>query len=152
MRIALANDHRGYRLKLHLKKILDEMDIDYLDVGSFSDDSVDYPDFGAFAAKKVSEGECDRGILVCGSGIGMSIVANKFPRIRAALCHDTYSAKMTREHNDSNVLCLGADVIDEELAREILRTWLETEFQGGRHLRRVEKIRDIESQLQGDDD
>jgi len=152
MKIVLANDHRGYQLKMHLKKFLDRMHIESLDVGAFSADSVDYPDFGASAAKKVSESEYDRGILICGSGIGMSIVANKFPRIRAALCHDARAAKMTREHNDSNVLCLGADVIHEELAQEILKTWLETAFQGGRHLRRVEKIRGFESQLKRGDD
>lgn len=147
MKIVLANDHRGYQLKKHLKTLLDQMRVESLDAGSFSVDSVDYPDFGASAAKKVSEGEYDRGILICGSGIGMCMVANKFPRIRAALCHDVRAAKMTREHNDSNVLCLGADLITEGLAQEILRTWLATEFQGGRHLRRIEKIRDIEAQL-----
>jgi len=152
MKIVLANDHRGYQLKMHLKKFLDRMHIESLDVGAFSADSVDYPDFGAPAAKKVSEREYDRGILICGSGIGMSIVANKFPRTRAALCHDAHAAKMTREHNDSNILCLGADVINEELAQEILKTWLETAFQGGRHLRRVEKIRGFESQLKRGDD
>jgi len=147
MKIILANDHRGTQLKMRLKEFLDQMHIESLDVGAFSADSVDYPDFGASAAKKVSDGEYDRAVLVCGSGIGMSIVANKFPRVRAALCHDVQAARMTREHNDSNVLCLGADVVSEELAQEILKTWLETEFEGGRHLRRVEKIRDIESQL-----
>ena len=132
---------------MRLKKFLDRMHIESLDVGAFSADSVDYPDFGASAAKKVSEGEYDRAVLICGSGIGMSIVANKFPRVRASLCHDVQAAMMTREHNDSNVLCLGADVVSEELAQEILKTWLETKFEGGRHLRRVEKIRGIESQL-----
>lgn len=146
MKVVLANDHRGYQLKLHLKKALDQMNIESLDVGSFSADSVDYPDFAASAAQKVSDGDYDRGILICGSGIGMSIVANKIPRVRAALCHDVRAARMTREHNDSNVLCLAADATDEGLAEKILKTWLETEFEGGRHLRRVEKIRDIESQ------
>lgn len=123
------------------------MKIEFLDAGTFSTESVDYPDFGAAAAEKISKGEYDRGIFMCGSGIGMSIVANKFPRIRAALCHDVYTAKMSREHNDSNVLILGADVIIQELAEKILRIWLETEFQGGRHNRRIEKIRQIESRL-----
>ena len=147
MKVILANDHRGTQLKMRLKEFLDQMHIESLDVGAFSADSVDYPDLGASAAKKVSEGEYDRAVLICGSGIGMSIVANKFPRVRAALCHDVQAARMTREHNDSNVLCLGADVVSGELAQDILKTWLETEFEGGRHLRRVEKIRDIESQL-----
>lgn len=147
MKVILANDHRGTQLKMLLKEFLDQMHIESFDVGTFSADSVDYPDLGASAAKKVSDGEYDRAVLICGSGMGMSIVANKFPRVRAALCHDVQAAKMTREHNDSNVLCLGADVVSEGLAQDILKTWLETEFEGGRHLRRVEKIRDIESQL-----
>jgi ribose 5-phosphate isomerase B len=147
MKIVLANDHRGTRLKMRLKELLDRMDIVSLDVGAFSEDSVDYPDFGAPAAMKVSAGEYERAVLVCGSGIGMSIVANKFPRVRAALCHDVQAARMTREHNDSNVLCLGADVVSEELAEKILKTWLETEFEGGRHQRRIEKIRNIEMKL-----
>ena len=148
MKVVLANDHRGYRLKTLLKKRLDEMNIESLDVGAFSTDSVDYPDFGALVAEKVSKGDYDRGILICGSGIGMCVVANKFPGIRAALCHDIHTTKMSREHNDSNVLCLGADMISEGLAQELLITWLETEFQGGRHLRRIEKIRAIESKFQ----
>jgi ribose 5-phosphate isomerase B len=134
-------------LKAVLKRFLEEMNIESLDLGAFSADSVDYPDFAFAAAKKVSNGEYERGILICGSGIGMCIVANKLPRVRAALCHDINSAKMSREHNDSNVLCLGADLISEKLAQKILKIWLETEFQGGRHLRRVEKIQTIESQL-----
>jgi ribose 5-phosphate isomerase B len=148
MRIVLANDHRGTKLKRRLKAFLDQMHLESLDVGAFSDDSVDYSDFGASAARKVSESEYDRAVLICGSGIGMSIVANKFPRVRAALCHDVQAARMTRKHNDSNVLCLGADVVSVDLALEILKMWLETEFEGGRHLRRIEKILDIESQLQ----
>jgi len=147
MKLVLGSDHRGYRLKFHLQKILSEMEIELLDVGTFSTDSVDYPDFGASAAEKISNGEYDRGILMCGSGIGMSIVANKFPRIRAALCHDVGTAKMSREHNDSNVLILGADFISQKLAGEILRVWLTTEFQGGRHNRRITKIRQLESRL-----
>jgi len=147
MKVVLASDHRGYRLKAHLKKFLDKLQIESLDVGTFSSDSVDYPDFGNPAAEKVSSGEYDRGVLICGSGIGMSIVANKSPRVRAALCHDVYTAKMSREHNDSNVLSLGADVVSEESAREILKVWLETEFEGGRHFRRIKKILSIESRL-----
>lgn len=145
MKIVLASDHRGYQLKALLLDLLVTMGVKPLDVGTFSSESVDYPDFGALAAEKVSQGECERGIVICGSGIGMSIVANKFPRVRAALCHDVHTARVSREHNDSNMLALGADLIDPLLAQEIVKVWLETEFQGDRHLRRVEKIRDIES-------
>ena len=121
--------------------------MEFLDVGTFSADSVDYPDFAMLAAEKVSRGDYDRGILICGSGIGMCIVANKFPGVRAAVCHDVSAAEMSRKHNDSNMLGLGADVISEELARKILHVWLETKFEGGRHLRRIQKISEIESRL-----
>jgi len=147
MKVVLASDHRGYQLKESLKKFLEEMKIGFLDVGAFSADSVDYPDFAILAAEKVSRGDYDRGILICGSGIGMCIVANKFPGVRAALCHDVFTAEMSRKHNDSNMLGLGADVISEELARKILHVWLETKFEGGRHLRRIQKISEIESRL-----
>lgn len=149
MRVVLASDHRGFQLKASLRALLAEKGVESIDVGAFSAEAVDYPDVGALAAAKVARGECERGIVICGSGIGMSIVANKFPGVRAALCHDVYGARMSREHNDSNVLALGADVVEETLAREIVKVWLETEFQGGRHLRRVEKIRAIESGLAG---
>ena len=121
--------------------------MEFLDVGTFSADSVDYPDFAMLAAEKVSHDDYDRGILICGSGIGMCIVANKFPGVRAAVCHDVSAAEMSRKHNDSNMLGLGADVINEELARKILHVWLETKFEGGRHLRRIQKISEIESRL-----
>ena len=121
--------------------------MEFLDVGTFSADSVDYPDFAMLAAEKVSRGDYDRGILICGSGIGMCIVANKFPGVRAAVCHDVSAAEMSRKHNDSNMLGLGADVLNEELARKILHVWLETKFEGGRHLRRIQKISEIESRL-----
>jgi len=147
MKVVLASDHRGYQLKDSLKKFLEERKIEFLDVGTFSADSVDYPDFAMLAAEKVSHGDYDRGILICGSGIGMCIVANKFPGVRAAVCHDVSAAEMSRKHNDSNMLGLGADVINEELARKILHVWLETKFEGGRHLRRIQKISDIESRL-----
>ena len=147
MKVVLASDHRGYQLKDSLKKFLEERKIEFLDVGTFSADSVDYPDFAMLAAEKVSHGDYDRGILICGSGIGMCIVANKFPGIRAAVCHDVSAAEMSRKHNDSNMLGLGADVINEELARKILNVWLETKFEGGRHLRRIQKISEIESRL-----
>ena len=147
MKVVLSSDHRGYQLKDSLKKFLEERKIEFLDVGTFSADSVDYPDFAMLAAEKVSHGDYDRGILICGSGIGMCIVANKFPGVRAAVCHDVSAAEMSRKHNDSNMLSLGADVINEELARKILHVWLETKFEGGRHLRRIQKISDIESRL-----
>ncbi|HJX31954.1 MAG TPA: ribose 5-phosphate isomerase B [Thermodesulfobacteriota bacterium] len=147
MKVVLASDHRGYQLKNSLKKFLEERKIEFLDVGTFSADSVDYPDFAMLAAEKVSHGDYDRGILICGSGIGMCVVANKFPGVRAAVCHDVSAAEMSRKHNDSNMLGLGADVINEELARKILHVWLETKFEGGRHLRRIQKISDIESRL-----
>ncbi|WAC08276.1 MAG: ribose 5-phosphate isomerase B [Thermodesulfobacteriota bacterium] len=147
MKVILASDHRGYQLKDSLKKFLEEKKIEFLDVGTFSADSVDYPDFAMLAAEKVSRGDYDRGILICGSGIGMCIVANKFTGVRAALCHDVFTAEMSRKHNDSNMLVLGADVMNEELARKILLVWLETRFDGGRHLRRIQKISEIESRL-----
>jgi ribose 5-phosphate isomerase B len=147
MKVVLASDHRGYKLKGWLKKFLEEREMEFLDVGTFSADSVDYPDFAMLAAEKVSHGDYDRGILICGSGIGMCIVANKFPGVRAAVCHDVSAAEMSRKHNDSNMLGLGADVINEELARKILHVWLETKFEGGRHLRRIQKISEIESRL-----
>ena len=147
MKVVLASDHRGYQLKDSLKKFLEERKIEFLDVGTFSADSVDYPDFAMLAAEKVSHGEYDRGILICGSGIGMCVVANKFPGVRAALCRDNFTAEISRKHNDSNMLCLGADIINEELAQTILKVWLETKFEGGRHLRRLQKISEIESRL-----
>ncbi len=147
MKVILASDHRGYQLKDSLKKFLEEKKIEFLDVGTFSADSVDYPDFAMLAAEKVSRGDYDRGILICGSGIGMCIVANKFTGVRAALCHDVFTAEMSRKHNDSNMLGMGADVINEELARKILHVWLETKFEGGRHFRRIQKISELESRL-----
>lgn len=144
MKVVLASDHRGYQLKAALQQFLADLKIETLDVGSFSSESVDYPDFGRLAAEKVSSGECDRGIVICGSGIGMSIVANKVPGVRAALCLDIRAAQMSRKHNDSNVISLGADLIDEQTARAVIKTWLDTEFEGGRHQRRIEKIQEIE--------
>ena len=150
MKVVLASDHRGFRLKDILKQFLNDRRIETIDVGCFSADSVDYPDYGGPAAEKVSRGECDRGIVMCGSGIGMCIIANKFPNVRCALCHNTQAAQMSRRHNDTNVLSLAADVIDETLARSIVKTWIETEFEGGRHQRRLNKIRAIENQREDD--
>ncbi|HBQ20969.1 MAG: ribose 5-phosphate isomerase B [Deltaproteobacteria bacterium GWA2_38_16] len=143
MKIAIGNDHRGYQLK---KLILNSFkDISFVDVGCNSEERVDYPDFAAKVAKKVSEGECERGILMCGSGVGMSIVANKFLNVRAALVWDTKIAQLTRLHNDSNVLCLAADFIKDKKVFEIIKTWLKTSFEGGRHAVRLQKIKDIEN-------
>ncbi|GAB6935025.1 ribose 5-phosphate isomerase B [Calditerricola yamamurae] len=149
MRVALASDHGGYRLKEELKPLLDELGVAYEDFGCHGEEAVDYPDYALPVAEKVARGEFDRGILICGTGIGMCITANKVPGVRCALVHDTFSARATREHNDSNVLALGARVIGPGLAREIVRMWLETDFVGGRHERRVNKIRAIEARQLG---
>ena len=145
MKVALGSDHGGYRLKEEIKTVLHEMGIEYQDYGCKSEDSCDYPDIAAPVARAVIGGQADRGILVCGTGIGMSIAANKIRGIRASLCHDVFSAKMTREHNDSNVLALGARVIGSGLAIEIVKTWLAAEYQGGRHARRVAKLSLLET-------
>jgi len=147
MTIVLGSDHAGFELKEHLRIYLGEQKVEVMDLGTHSEASVDYPDIGAAVAGKVSRGEVQRGILICGSGIGMSIVANRFPGVRAALCHDLYSARVSREHNDSNLLVLGGRLIGKGLAREILKMWLETEFHGGRHQKRLEKIRALEEKI-----
>ena len=147
MKVAIGSDHAGYKLKEEIKSILDEMSIEYQDYGCKTEDPCDYPDIAAPVARAVSSGEADRGILVCGTGIGMSIAANKIRGIRASLCHDVFSAKMTREHNNSNVLTIGARVIDSELALEIVKTWLAAEYQGGRHARRLAKISLLETPM-----
>ncbi|NWF53339.1 MAG: ribose 5-phosphate isomerase B [Syntrophaceae bacterium] len=140
MKIALGSDHAGFELKEDLRAYLTERQVAFLDLGTFSEAPVDYPDVAAKVAEKVCRGEVARGLLICGTGIGMSIVANRFAGVRAALCHDIYTARISREHNDANILALGGRLIGKGLAREILKTWLETEFQGGRHERRVQKI------------
>lgn len=145
MRIAIAADHGGYPLKEQIKDVLKEMNLEFHDYGTESTQSVDYPDYGSKVAEAVAKGEFDRGILICGTGLGMSIVANKVPGIRCAVVHDCFSAKATREHNDTNVLAMGARVIGAGLAEEIVRIWLTTEFAGGRHLVRLDKIKEIEN-------
>ena len=140
MKIALGSDHAGLELKEDLRSYLAEMKIDALDLGTYSKDSVDYPDVAVKVAEMVAQGEVERGLLICGTGIGMSIVANRFAGVRAALCHDLYTARISREHNNANILALGGRVTGKGLAREILKVFLETEFQGGRHERRVQKI------------
>jgi len=145
MRIALASDHAGFQLKEALKPLLTELGHQVVDFGTDSINSVDYPDFIIPACRAVAGGECDRGIAICGTGIGASITANKMRGIRAALCHDTYSAWQSRSHNDANVLCLGGRVIGVELAKRIVRIWLETDFSGAeRHRRRLAKVRALE--------
>ncbi|PRX35771.1 ribose-5-phosphate isomerase [Orenia metallireducens] len=144
MKIALGSDHGGINLKSKIKELLDEKGIEYHDFGPDSTDSVDYPDFAKEVAYSVTNGEYDRGILICGTGIGMSIAANKVKGIRAALCHDVFSAKATRLHNNSNILTMGERVVGSELALEIARTWLDTGFEGERHQRRIDKISQLE--------
>ena len=143
-KIAIASDHGGIELKEDLKAFLEEKRIDVIDLGTNDSKSVDYPDFGIPLAKKVSLGEIKRGILVCGTGIGMSIVANKFANVRAALVNDLYTVRMAKEHNDANILVIGGRVVGKGLAREMVNTWLNTEFEGGRHQRRLDKIGEIE--------
>jgi ribose 5-phosphate isomerase B len=144
LKIAVGSDHGGFLLKDVIMKYLKEKNIDFTDFGCFSKDSVDYPDIGQAVGEAVAAGEYDKGIICCGTGIGISISANKVPGVRAALCGDCFSAKASREHNDANVLALGERVIGAELAKMIVDTWLSSEFQGGRHGRRVEKIAKIE--------
>jgi len=144
MRVSIGSDHRGIELKSKLIEFLTAAKHEVSDLGAVDcNESVDYPDFAEAVGQGVASGDCDRGILVCGTGIGMSISANKIPGVRAALCHDSSSAKMSRQHNDSNVLCL-AENIDQAVMLQLLETWLEAEFEGGRHSRRVEKIRTLE--------
>lgn len=142
--VAVGSDHGGYALKVHIIKYLEDNNIPYKDYGCFDTASVDYPDFALKVAEAVANGEADKGILICGTGIGVSIAANKVPGIRAALCHDCFSAQATREHNNSNILTMGERVIGPGLAVKITDIWLHTEFQGGRHAVRVNKISQIE--------
>lgn len=144
MKVAIGSDHAGVNLKKELKQLLSEKGIDYEDLGTDGEQSVDYPDFALAVAEKVANGEADRGIVICGTGIGVSISANKVKGIRCALVHDVFSAKATRLHNDSNVLAMGERVIGVGLAREIADVWLSTDFEGGRHERRVNKISSYE--------
>lgn len=140
MKIAIGSDHGGFALKQQIIALLNEMGHQVKDFGCFSEDSVDYPDFAFPTAEAVAGGEFERGILICGTGIGVSICANKVKGIRCALCGDVLSAELTRKHNDSNVLAMGGRIIGVETAKAIVKTWLNTEFEGGRHIRRIEKI------------
>jgi len=145
MRVALAGDHAGLDLKRRLWSILQEMEgVEAHDFGTNTEESVDYPDFALAVARAVAAGRVDRGILVCGTGIGMSIAANRVPGVRAALCQDPLTARLSREHNDAHVLALGGRIIGPEMAAEIVRVWLTTPFAHGRHQRRIEKIEAVE--------
>jgi len=148
MKIAVASDHRGFTVKGMVLALLSELGHDGLDHGPDSSDSVDYPDFAAEVARAVADGTVERGILICGTGMGMCIVANKFSGVRAANCHDDLTAEMSRRHNDSNVLCLSADLLGDRLVNRMIEIWLETEFEGGRHARRVDKIAEHEPRQQ----
>ena len=138
--IALASDHTALELKAAIKELLDEMGLEYKDFGTYTPESCDYPIFGARAAKAVASGECDRGIVICGTGVGISLAANKIPGIPCVVCSETYSAELSRMHNDSNMLAFGARVVGPELAKMITKMWLETAFEGGRHQRRVDML------------
>ncbi len=142
MHIEIGSDHGGFQLKRILVELLEELGQEVDDHGCDSVESVDYPAFAHSVCEKVNNGEVDIGILVCGSGIGMSIAANRFRKIRAAVCHDEYTARMSREHNDANVLCLGERVIGSGVAKEIVKVWLSTEFAGGRHQQRISQFSD----------
>lgn len=144
MKIVIGSDHRGFDAKEQVKSIITQMGHQFLDFGTTNSTPADYPDIAYLAATSVSKGEADRAILICGTGIGMCIAANKVKGIRAALCHDEITAQISRHHNDSNVLCLSGDMTGEVLLRKIVEVWLTTEFQGGRHQRRINKIAAIE--------
>jgi ribose 5-phosphate isomerase B len=145
MKIAIGSDHRGYDLKRRLVASLRQAGHEVLDAGPEGRESVDYPDYAFLVALAVSEGRAERGVLICGTGIGMCIAANKVHGVRAAPCHDCITAEMSRRHNDANVLCLSADLLGEDLVDRMVRLWLETEFESGRHARRVEKITRFEA-------
>lgn len=146
MRIIVASDHRGFQIKEQIVDLLKRQGHDVEDAGTSSLESVDYPDFAAIVARKVSNQQADRGILICGTGIGMAIAANKFKGVRAAPCTDEVTAEMSRRHNDLNVLCLSADLLSARMVERMVDTWINTEFEAGRHLRRIEKISNLEEE------
>ena len=151
MRIVVGSDHRGYAVRGKLIDLLKRLGHEVVDVGSHSPDPVDYPDIALLAGRKVVDGEADRGILICGTGLGMCIAANKIYGIRAAPAHDDLAAEMSRRHNDLNVLCLSADMLGERLIDRMVKIWLDTPFEGGRHARRVEKITALEKEFEADE-
>ena len=144
MRIAVGSDHRGVAMRSKIVDLLKRLGQEVVDVGTDEDTAVDYPDVAAAVANRVSDGEVERGILICGTGLGMSIVANKFPGVRAAPVHDDLTAELSRRHNDLNVLCLSGDILGEKLVDRLVEIWLDTPFEGGRHARRVDKIAAME--------
>ena len=147
MRVAIGSDHRGYHLKEQIIAMLRTKGHEVEDAGPSATESVDYPDFAALVAKMVSQGAVDRGILICGTGIGMAIAANKFPGVRAAPCSDEVTAEISRRHNNLNVLCLSADMLSPRTVERMVDVWVSTPFEGGRHERRVEKIHELEKDL-----
>jgi len=150
MKVAIASDHRGFHLKEKVIALLKARNVEVIDDGPPSDTAVDYPDFAALVAQKVSSGEAQRGILICGTGIGMAISANKFPGVRAAACADEVTAELSRRHNDLNVLCLSGDLLSSRTIERVVDVWMKTEFEGGRHQRRVQKIHDLEQRARGE--
>lgn len=150
MRIAVGSDHRGCTIRSRLLRLLGRLGHEVLDLGTQSCEPVDYPDIALLVGRKVSNQEVDRGILVCGTGLGMCIAANKVPGVRAAPCHDDLTAEMSRRHNDLNVLCLSADMLGERLIDRMVEIWLNTPFEGGRHARRVEKISALERGIEAE--
>ena len=144
MKIVVGSDHRGFKAKEVIKAIVTQLGHECIDVGTDSSDPVDYPDYAYLAAMAVAKNDADRAILICGTGIGTSITANKVKGIRAALCHDELSTQISRDHNDANVLCVSGDLIGDVLMRKMVEVWLSTDFSGGRHQRRINKITAIE--------
>ena len=144
MRISVGSDHRGVAMRQKIIDLLERLGQEVIDVGANGEEAVDYPDVAAAVARGVSSGDADRGILICGTGLGMSIAANKFPGVRAAPCHDDLTAELSRRHNDLNVLCLSGDIVGEKIVDRLVEIWLETPFEGGRHARRIGKICSME--------
>jgi ribose 5-phosphate isomerase B len=143
--IAIGSDHAGFKLKEEVKKYLKEKGIEYKDYGCFSEERTDYPIYGELVARAVASGEAEKGLLFCGTGVGISLAANKVKGIRAVVCSDCYTAKMSKEHNDTNILAMGSRVVGVELAKMILDCWLNAKFEGGRHQRRIDMITEIEN-------
>lgn len=145
MKVAVASDHRGYHLKSRILEKLNILGHEAVNYGADGEESVDYPDFAVKVSEAVANQEMDRGILICGTGMGMCIAANKFRGVRATACHDEVTAEMSRRHNDANILCLSAELLSEQLVDRMVEIWIQTEFEGGRHARRIQKISDLES-------
>lgn len=149
MKVAVGCDHGGFHLKQTVLETLSDLGIDYDDLGTYDDKSVDYPEFGEKVASGVADGRYDRGILICGTGLGMCITANKVAGVRAVTAHDEFSAEMSRRHNNANVLTMGERVVGPGLARKVVEVWLQTEFEGGRHARRVDQLNQLDAQRVG---